>query len=367
MTAGAPPPDDAPPGSRRALREASAGPLWRSSAVLGLALVLALGLLAAIWLLAPSLAMLAAAVVLAQAVEPVVGWLDRRIPRAAAVGLVYVALLGLFGGLLWIVIPSLLSVAREAAILVPSSIAQARAFVESWEPLLVPGADEAAESIAASAAPVLAELPVVAARAAVGAMLVLVMAAYWSLATPDLRRFSFSFVPRRHRAVTSDVASEMFDTMGGYVRTRGLTALIVAAAIWIGLFVLDVEYTPTLALLAGLGDLVPFIGPPLALVPALVVALIASPAQAAFVLLLYVVVQQVKSHLLTPLLMRHQASIPPLVVIFALVVGSSVGGVIGTFVATPLAGALRVLILRVIAPAVRRRLREDDFGPLPAP
>jgi hypothetical protein len=40
--------------------------------------------------------------------------------------------------------------------------------------------------------------------------------------------------------------------------------------------------------------------------------------------------------------------------------------VIGTLVATPLAGALRVLVLRVIAPALRRRLREDDFGPVPA-
>jgi predicted PurR-regulated permease PerM len=158
----------------------------------------------------------------------------------------------------------------------------------------------------------------------------------------------------------------MFDTMGGYVRARGLTALIVAATIWLGLFLLGIENNTTLALLAGLGDLIPFVGPPLAIIPALVVALLDSPAKAALVLGLYLVVQQVKSHLLSPLLMRHQASIPPLVVVFALVVGSSVGGVIGTLVATPLAGALRVLVLRVIAPALRRRLREDDFGPVPA-
>ena len=366
MTAETPSREVALPSRAHPLREAATAPLWRSSATLAVALVLALGLLAAIWLLARPLAMLAAAVVLAQAVEPAISWLDRRLPRGGAVGLVYLALLALFGGLLWIVVPSLVSVAREAAMHLPSFVVQARSLVEGWEPSLVQGADEATESIAGSVGPALARVPVMVGQAAVGAVLILVMAAYWSLATPDLRSFSFSFVPRRHRARTSDVAREMFDTMGGYVRARGLTALLVAATVWAGLFLLDVEYNTTLALLAGLGDLIPFIGPPLAIVPALLVALLDSPTKAALVIALYLVVQQLKSHVVGPLLMRHQASIPPLVVVFALVVGSSIGGVIGTLVATPLAGALRVLILRVIAPVVRRRLREDDFGPLPA-
>ena len=111
-----------------------------------------------------------------------------------AVGLVYLALLSVFGGLLWIVVPSLLRVAREAAVHVPSFVARARAYVEGLDPSLAQGANAAAESITSSAAPMLAQAPILVGQAVVGATLILVMAAYWSLATPDLRSFSFSFV-----------------------------------------------------------------------------------------------------------------------------------------------------------------------------
>ncbi|MDP8923276.1 MAG: AI-2E family transporter [Chloroflexota bacterium] len=366
MTIQAPPPDAARTSPPYPLREASVGSLWRAAAILGVGLVLALGLLAAIWLLAQPLAMLAAAVVLAQAVEPAICRLERRCPRAATVGLVYLVLLALFGGLLWLVVPPLLDVAREAVTKTPSLIEEARTAMSRWDPMLVTRVNQMADEAARVLTPVLAEVPVVIFETGIGAVLILVMAAYWSLATPDLRRFSFSFVPRRDRDATSDVISEIVATMGGYVRARVLTALVVAVVTWASLSLIGVEYAPMLTLLAGLGELVPFIGPALAFVPALVVALLASPTQAVLVFVLYLVVQQLKSHLLVPLLTNQQARIPPLVVIFAVIVGGSIGGVIGAAVATPLAGALRVIIIRVIAPAIRRRVREDTGDELAA-
>ncbi len=109
-----------------------------------------------------------------------------------------------------------------------------------------------------------------------------------------------------------------------------------------------------LALLAALGEFVPVVGPIAASVPAIVIALLDSPLKALLVLAFYAVVQLAESYLLLPNVMRTQSDIPPLLVLFALAAGGAIGGILGALVAIPLAGAIQVLVVRVLAPTVRR-------------
>jgi predicted PurR-regulated permease PerM len=89
-------------------------------------------------------------------------------------------------------------------------------------------------------------------------------------------------------------------------------------------------------------------------VPALGAALIVSPTTAMLVIGYYAAMQLLENHFLVPAIMRRQTEIPPVLLLFALLAGGSIGGVLGALVSIPLAGALRVLILELVAPGVRR-------------
>ena len=337
-----------------------AGIWWRGAAFLAIALILAFGLLAAIWLLARPLALLLAAIVVAQALEPAVAWLEGRLGRPGAVAAIYLLLALLVGLAGLIVVPTLVSQIDDVMANAPALIERAQARLDAWSPAFGRGARQALESAAGGQAEALIELPLAILAGAVGAMLVLIMAIYWSLASPDLRRFSFSFIPPRRREQASEIAREVVATMGGYVRARALSAVVVAVISYIGLLLIGVRYPVTLALLAGFGEFIPFVGPAAGAVAAAGIALLASPIHALVALAFFAVLQQIKGYVVMPILTRQQAKIPPLVVVVALVAGGSVGGIVGALVATPLVGALRVVFLRLVAPAVRRWLGMPD-------
>jgi hypothetical protein len=102
------------------------------------------------------------------------------------------------------------------------------------------------------------------------------------------------------------------------------------------------------------------IGPILAAVPAVLLALLVSPLLALGVALMYVVIQQAESHLFVPLVMRRTVGLNPLVVIIALLVGAKVAGILGIFLAVPLAA----VVVEFIADQDRRR-REILQSPAP--
>lgn len=120
--------------------------------------------------------------------------------------------------------------------------------------------------------------------------------------------------------------------------------------------VIGVQYPLVLALISASSEPIPVIGPIIGAVPALAVALLDSPTQALIVLAFKVGLQQFEGQLLAPNIMRRQTDVPQLLVLFALLAGTAVGGLLGALVAIPLAGALKVVVMRIIAPALRRQL-----------
>jgi predicted PurR-regulated permease PerM len=119
--------------------------------------------------------------------------------------------------------------------------------------------------------------------------------------------------------------------------------------------VLGRPFAAPLAVLAALGELVPYLGPLLAAAPAVALALLDSPQQALLVALLYVAIQQIEGHLVTPLVMQSQTDISPGTVLFAVVAGWSIAGIVGAIAAVPVCAAIRVLVLGVLVPRVRCR------------
>ena len=98
-----------------------------------------------------------------------------------------------------------------------------------------------------------------------------------------------------------------------------------------------------LALIAGVGEMIPVVGPLLAAIPAIAVALSVSPSTALFVAIFFLVQQQVENHVLVPKVMERQVGVSAVVVIVALLIGGSLLGIIGAILAVPTAAILQVL------------------------
>jgi predicted PurR-regulated permease PerM len=97
-------------------------------------------------------------------------------------------------------------------------------------------------------------------------------------------------------------------------------------------------------MLGGFLNLIPFIGPFMAFIPTVLVALLVSPITAVLVGVLYVVIQQIESYVFVPLIMKRAIGLDPVVIIIALIVGASLFGFLGMLIAIPFTGALTVFI-----------------------
>jgi predicted PurR-regulated permease PerM len=193
-------------------------------------------------------------------------------------------------------------------------------------------------------------------------LVVVFLSAYLLLAAPRFHRFILRLNAGGNDRRTSKVLSQMAHSMGGYFRGAVIDGIIIAILTWLVLMGLGRPFAAPLAVIAGIGELVPYVGPIVAAVPAIALALLDSPQQALIVAVAYVAIQQIEGHIVTPLVMHSQTDITPGTVLFAVVAGYSIAGILGAIAAVPLFAAARVLVLRVLLPrtrcaAIRRRRR----------
>lgn len=329
---------------------------WLFATSIAVALILGLGTLAAVHMLAIPLAVLILSLTLAAALEPVVAWLGDRIPRLLAIIVVYLLVVILLGGLIWVVIPSLVEQVVDLANRMPELIERARDLLNRWNRRL-PGDTftDALMSQVSGISSSLIRLPLAISSAIFGFFLILFLSFYILLGVSRMEGFLLSLFPDERREHVRDVVASMGQAMGGYVRGSVINGVIVGFLVFFGLLILDIDFAIAFGVLAGILELVPTMGPIIATIVIAGLTVLQSPGQALSVLIFLVVLQQVENHILVPNIMRNQTSISPLTTILALFAGGAVGGLMGALVAIPIAAALRVFIQKVLAPAIRRR------------
>jgi predicted PurR-regulated permease PerM len=155
---------------------------------------------------------------------------------------------------------------------------------------------------------------------------------------------------RRVRAVLHDIG----DVLRRWVVAQSLLALVIAVLAGAGLLLIGAPFAVPLALLAGLMEFVPYIGPLLAAVPAVLVGFAEGPQMALWIAGLYAAVQMVESYILSPLVQHKAVYLAPALILFAQVLLGVVAGGLGVAVATPLAAAVMV--------AVNKLYVEDVLG-----
>ena len=150
-------------------------------------------------------------------------------------------------------------------------------------------------------------------------------------------------IPQPAQADVSNVLLMVDQMIGRYIRAQIMLGVVVGIAVGAGLTLMGVELSLALGLFAGVTELIPIIGPWLGAVPAVVIVAATEPDLLPWVVLLYVVVQQLENNLLVPRVHGHALDLHPAMIILLLVVAGSVFGFIGLIVIVPLAAILREL------------------------
>ncbi len=317
------------------------------------------------------------ALLLATVLVPPVDRLQRAgVPRMVAVWLVMLGSLGVLGGLVTLVAPT---VSEEFADLGPT-VQEGIDEVENW---LVEGplelsreeinryrtqfVDQLQASGGSIASGVLAGA-VLAGEVVAGLLLVLVLVFFFVKDGAKMCRYGLDQVREENREVAAALGRRVWAAIGGYVRGTALVAVVDATIIGVGLLIIGVPLVFPLALLVFFGAFFPLVGAVLAGSVAVLVALVSGgPGDALLALGVVVIVQQVEGDVLAPLVLGRAVRLHPVVIIGALTAGAVTGGLIGAFLAVPVAAvavavASELKARGIIGPGAPGASRSEEVG-----
>jgi predicted PurR-regulated permease PerM len=164
-----------------------------------------------------------------------------------------------------------------------------------------------------------------------------------------LRASALGLFPRQHRARADAASRQVMEKVSAWLAGQLFLAGAIGATSAVGLWALGIPFFYVLALLSALGEMIPIVGPILAAIPAIAVASTVSLQKVLFVVIFFVLQQQLENHILVPKIMSRQVGVSPVTVIVALLIGGSLLGIVGAILAVPTAAILQVVAGELIS------------------
>lgn len=305
-----------------------------------------------LWLMWPVAIIIFISFILTVALVPLVDFLHKgHLPRGLAVLVVYTGLTLLTTGVGYLLFPPLVEQMQLLVEQLPQIISQIP-FLSGAQ------IDESLFSVLRDQVSGLQQIALTATNTAVAILAaiatIIVINIYWLADYPNIRTFILrQFGERSVRAERAFSSVER--RLGGWVRGQIILSVAVGVLYLIAYLIIGLPAALPLALLAGIFEIIPVLGPTLAAIPALLIALTISPQTVVVVLIAYLVVQQIEGNYLAPKIMSRTAHMHPLAVILVLLIGSELGGLLGILLAVPV--ALFILAIQQVlqAQAGRRK------------
>ncbi|MEL6813332.1 MAG: AI-2E family transporter [Cyanobacteria bacterium J06598_3] len=314
------------------------------------------------WQLRGLLLLVMISIVLACSIAPIVEWAEQfRVPRWLSALLTYLAIIGTLVGIVLLIGPTVLDQIQLLIGQLPLLLRKASTQVEAWALTLNDNRPDFTSQIfdqvdvQAIAAWAVRSTRQVALRSfnvttgLLGTLLSLVLAMFISgymLADSDTLSANFvRLLPSPWDQRISEQLPEMGSRIGGYIRGRLIVSTTLAFATGVGLSFLGLkDFAIGLGAIAGVTNLVPFLGPILGAIPALIVAIPQGGWVFLWVILFYVVIQNVETYILDPLLVGSSVGVHPLYQLLAVLGGTQVLGIIGALIVPPWVAGGAVLL-----------------------
>jgi predicted PurR-regulated permease PerM len=323
--------------------------LHRVALVDGVA-VLFLLVLAAIWYAADALLLIFACVLFAILLFELSCVVQRRLHlrRAIALPVVVGVLLLIIGAGGWLMAPQISEQAAGLGQLVPTSISQLRETLAQFNlPKWVMQSLPSNEKLSAYLANMVpkAGLFFSGVFGALGNVLIILFVGIYFAAQPGVYiKGMVTLVPKRKRARAREVLDEIGTTLAKWLVGKSVSMLLVGILTATGLTLLGVPLALILGIIAGLLDFIPYLGPLMAGVPAVLIAFSDSPQLALYTIMLFGGIQLVEGYLLQPLIEQKTVSLPPALTIVMQVLFGTLFGLAGVALATPMTAVLAVVV-----------------------
>ena len=275
-------------------------------------------------------------------------------PRVLAIAIVFVGIIVAMAGLVLLIVPLAVSEVGQLQVQAPTLAAAAQKSLNSLQPIKVFGIDVDLKGLTETINSHLREyvlgqfgnavtLGLTAVTTILQLILMFIVAFLLAVEAPAVRRDLRRFVPNDYRSDFDQIWRQVRKMLYAYVRGQLIVAGLIGIFSGIACAAIGLPDAVALGLIAGVTALIPYFGPFLGAIPAILVGLSQTPGKALLIGLLYVLISNVILNIVFPKIMGDAVKLPPILVIVALIAGFSWGGILGMFVAVPIAATLRIL------------------------
>lgn len=278
----------------------------------------------------------------------------RRLPRWFAILVLYVFILGTLTGIGFLVVPPIVHQGQQLWTALPDMLDKGQRFLVDkgilQQPLTfqeavarapVSRGGEAVGTVFGAIIGVIGGL--------FGILTILILTFYLLVESAELRASMLRLFPASRRARIDAASRAITVKVSAWLGGQLLLGAIIGSSSAVGLWLIGIPFFYVLALISGIGELIPVVGPILAAIPAVAVAASVSGKAVVFVLIFFVVQQQFENHVLVPKVMERQVGVSAVTVIVALLIGGRLLGILGAILAVPTAAILLVLVSELTA------------------
>jgi predicted PurR-regulated permease PerM len=315
------------------------------------------------------------AIILASGIEPIIVWFNKyKISRLPAAIISFVGFFGIFAGLIFFFVPSVLNETSDFLNKLPKYLDS----TTLWNPLnidsgkvtesqkvvqgLSDGINNSAQFVKDSSlnntsgiSDLVKNIQEITSNVTGGFLnivstvfggllsfiLIIVLSFYLTVQEDGVGKFLGIITPIRHEKYVIDLWKRSQKKIGHWMQGQLLLAIIVAVLVYLGLMILGIKNALLLAVFAGLLEVIPVFGPVISAIPAILSAFLDGGITSTLLVVgLYVIIQQFENHLIYPLVVKKVVGVSPIIVILALIVGAKLAGFLGIVLAVPVVSAL---------------------------
>ncbi|SMQ73242.1 Predicted PurR-regulated permease PerM [Plantibacter sp. VKM Ac-1784] len=337
---------------------------FRIGLVGGIGVLVALVIGSIVSQLSTTLIYVGVALFIALGLDPLVSWLEQKLPRGLAIAVVFLAVIGAFVGIIFAIVPLLVTQISNFVSDYPrisqqflnsdfvawvqntigntldidSALNDAFSFLKDPNNLLNIGG-----GIVAVGAGV--------ASGITGSIIVLILTLYFLASLRSMKAVTYRFLPAYRREGFAQVLEEITQAVGRYVVGQVGLALVNGVLSFIFLSIIGAPFPPLLALLAFIGSMIPLVGTLSASIVNSALCLFVSPVTALIAIIYYLIYMQIEAYVLSPRIMNKAVAVPGALVVIAAFGGGALGGILGALVAIPVAASIIIIVQKVVFPS----------------
>ncbi|WP_231587789.1 AI-2E family transporter [Microbacterium oxydans] len=323
--------------------------------------------------LATVLVYIGVAIFLSLGLDPIVSFIERKLPRPAAVAIVVAVVVLAFAGIILAIVPILVQQITNLIDNGPQMVKDIMAadWFKDLNTRFGSTFEDAANGILSflqdpgNLANIGGGVFAVGAGIAggfTGVTIVLILTLYFMASLRSMKKVAARFVPAYQRETFSGLLEDVSGAVGRYVMGQASLALVNGVLSLIVLSIIGAPVPALLALIAFIGSMIPLVGTLSASIINSLICLFVSPITALIAFVYYLVYMQIEAYVLSPRIMSKAVAVPGALVVIAAVAGGALGGILGALVAIPVAASIIIIVQKVIFPAQDRKVVPPELA-----